>query len=104
MWCMGQSNHTTNTPVAHTTHMPQSPTNRRRHSHQYRCTNRKRSTPRMGPHGSANRIPKGELMYECDECHYVHTTQAAQERCDCGQEDHYYSPSRNRVSYITGED
>lgn len=43
-------------------------------------------------------------LYRCDECDQDHTSIAALERCDCGAEDRYYSPSRNRLSYYPGDD
>lgn len=42
--------------------------------------------------------------FVCEDCGTGWTSEAAAERCDCGAEDRYYSPSRGRVSYIPGDD
>lgn len=48
-------------------------------------------------------MPDGHA-YICEACSTGYTSEAAAERCDCGAEDRYYSPSRNRVSYYPGDD
>ena len=40
----------------------------------------------------------------CEECLRGYPSEAAAERCDCGVDDHLYSPSWRRVSYVPGED
>lgn len=40
----------------------------------------------------------------CIDCGTPYQSEAALERCDCGQEDKHYSPSRGRVSYTLGDD
>lgn len=44
------------------------------------------------------------MTWVCEDCGTPWNSEAAAERCDCGQEDRYYSPSRARISYLTGED
>ena len=62
-------------------------------------------TRRMGTtHAHMETRDRTVTVHVCPDCDTPWESEAALERCDCGTEDRWYSPSRNRLSYYPGDD